>query len=74
MHTVSVTLAIKYEVSFAPHYKFLEDRRCYNSKTGSFIKKVYKSRCLGYNIEGKFYSLTRLRSLLRKPLKEDLPF
>jgi hypothetical protein len=37
-----------------------------NLKSGRLIKKVYNSGCIGFNISGKFYSLTRLRSCLEE--------
>ncbi len=47
---------------------------CVNLKTNRIIKKVYNNGCLGYNIEGKFYSLTYLRNHLQKIEKNDCPF
>ena len=74
MHSFTVTYAIKYEVGFAPEYVFNKHKECYNLKTGRRIKKVVQGRSIGYNIKGKFYSLTRLRVHLRKPQKEECPF
>ena len=74
MDYISITYAIKYELSFAPNYKWLSDNSCYNSKTGRKIKKVYNNRCVGYVINGKFMSLTLLRKCLRKPINNKTPF
>jgi hypothetical protein len=38
------------------------------------LKQVLKNACIGYNIRGKFYSLTKLRKHLVKPKQIDLPF
>ena len=62
MNTLSVTYAYTYEISFAPEYKFTDCKKCINVKTGRELKKRYVSRCIGYSIRGKFYSLTKLRS------------
>lgn len=48
------------------HYVFTTNKLCVNIRTGRVIKKVYNSGCLGYNIQGKFYSLTFLRANLTK--------
>lgn len=74
MHSFTVTYAIKYVIAFAPEYVFNKHKECYNLKTGRRIKKVMQGRSIGYNIKGKFYSLTRLRSHLQKPQKEECPF
>jgi hypothetical protein len=37
-----------------------------NLKRGKLVKKVYNSGCIGFNIKGKFYSLTRLRECLEE--------
>lgn len=74
MNYITVTYAIKYELNFAPHYKWLENNKCYNAKTGRFIKQIYNNRCIGYVINGKFKSLTHLRRHLTKPKIEILPF
>ena len=75
-------LDFDYEVDFAPEYKIKKinkpkngvNEQCFNSKTGRKIKQVYKNGMLGYSIRGKFYSLTRLRKHLVKPVKSDCPF
>ncbi len=74
MNSLSITYAYKYVLDFAPEYKFTKCGKCVNAKTGRQIKKVYNSRCLGYNIRGKFYSLTKLRKHLVIEQKIKLPF
>lgn len=66
MKYISITYAVKYYLSFAPKYKWLKDNTCYNAKTGRKIKQVVKNRCIGYIIDGKFYSLKYLRTKLIK--------
>lgn len=74
----SPTFEVEYEiiswVSFADHYVFNQHRECYNLRTGKRIKKTRQGGSIGYNIKGKFYSLTRLRPYLQKPKKESCPF
>lgn len=74
MHTFTVTYAIKYVIDFADYYAFNHHKELYNLQTGRRIKKVMQGRSIGYNIKGKFYSLTRLRKHLVKPKVEDCPF
>jgi len=74
MNTISITYTIKYVVSFAPNYVFTEHDECFNSKTGRRIKQVYNNGSIGYNICGKFYSVSKLRKYLVKPNKETTPF
>ena len=75
MITISVNYTCKYRLNFAHHYVWTNCKKCYNLKTGRFIKQVYKSGCIGYIINGKFHSLTNLRKQLEKiPKKEFLCF
>jgi hypothetical protein len=45
-----------------------------NLKTGRVIKQVTKGGSIGYIVDGKFYSLTKLREHLEKIRNENLPF
>lgn len=74
MDSISISYTCKYEVSFAPNYKFSKCGKCFNFKSGRQIKKVYNSGCIGYSIQGRFYSLTFLRSKLVKIKTNILPF
>ena len=74
MKTLSITYTYIYCISFAPNYVFTTSKLCVNLKTNRVIKKVYNSGCLGYNIEGKFYSLTYLRKFLTKVKSNICPF
>lgn len=74
MRTISITYTVKYELDFAPEYVWVDDKLCFNAKTGRRIKQVYKNGMIGYSIKGKFYSLKRLKPYLRKPKIIDCPF
>lgn len=74
MITITVHYTCKYQISFATQYKFTTCGLCYNSKSGRLIKQVLKSNCIGYIINGKFYSLTFLRAKLEKIKVSKLPF
>ena len=74
MKSISINYAVKYEIDFAPNYKYISNNICVNSKTGRTIKQVYKNRTIGYCICGKFYSSTYLRRHLIKQQKQFYPF
>ena len=63
---INVNLKIKYTIGFAQQYVFVLDGKCYNMKTGRFVKQVSNNGSLGYIIDGKFYSLKGLRTKLIK--------
>jgi len=74
MNTFSKTYTLKYELDFAPNYKWTDCKKCFNIKTGRQIKQTYVSGSIGYCINGKFNSLNSLRNHLVKIKKEDCPF
>lgn len=74
MKTITIKYAVDYIIDFADNYAFTKCKRCFNLKTGREIKQQYKNRCLGYYINRKFYSLTRLRKHLIKPIEIQTPF
>ena len=65
MNSFSATYSYKYRVDFAKEYVFA-GTRCYNLKTGRWIKKVVHGYTIGFNIKGVFYSLAYLRAHLVK--------
>ena len=65
---------VDFVIDFADNYAFTKCKRCFNTKTSREIKQQYKNRCLGYYINRKFYSLTKLRNHLVKPKIGKLPF
>jgi len=74
MNSISITYTLKYELNFAPNYKWSECGKCFNTKTGREIKQVYNNGSIGYSIYGKFKSLKYLRNNLIKIRRELLPF
>lgn len=74
MNLISVSYTLKYELDFAPNYQWTKCGKCFNIKTGRQLKQSYVSGSIGYSINGKFMSLTKLRKHLVKIKHEDLPF
>ena len=74
MNTITVTYTLKYQLYFAPEYKWTKCNRCFNTKTGREIKQTQSKGSIGYCIRGKFYSLTRLKQSLVKIKNTNCPF
>ena len=74
MNCISISYTLKYQLSFATNYRWSDDKKCFNVNTGRQIKQVYNSGCIGYSINGKFYSLKFLRTKLEKIPIESCPF
>ena len=74
MNTITVTYTLKYQLDFAPEYKWTKCNRCFNVKSGREIKQTTSKGSIGYCIKGRFYSLTRLRQSLVRIEKSDCPF
>lgn len=75
MH-IALELNCKYRIKFAPHYVFtIKPKLLVNLQSGKVINQVMKGSTIGYVIQGKFYSLTKLRESIELiPKKEILPF
>ena len=74
MITISKNYTYIWELKNYPNYKITKCNLMINSKTGRVIKKCYNSGVIGYNIEGKFKSLKKLRTELTKIKKQIIPF
>lgn len=68
---ITSTLETTYHLTGFPNYVFCKDKNLYNLKKGKKVKKVYNSGCIGFNLNGKFYSLNKLKPLLYKKTEED---
>jgi hypothetical protein len=73
---ITLDLYCKYHLDFATNYVFTTDPKLLiNIKSGKVIKQIMKGSTIGYIINSKFYSLTKLREHLEEiPKKEILPF
>ena len=63
---ITVNYIANYRLNFAHNYVFTKCGLCYNLKSGKLIKQVLKGSTIGYVINGKFKSLTYLRTTLEK--------
>ena len=73
---ITLDLYCKYRVNFATNYVFtIKPKLLVNMKSGKVINQIMKGSTIGYIINSKFYSLTKLREHLEEiPKKEILPF
>lgn len=74
MRSISIRYATVWRLKFAKEYHWTKDGLCINTKRGTILKQVYKNRSIGYNIRGKFYSLSSLRSKLERIQPQECPF
>lgn len=74
MPYILIRYTLKWQVNFAPHYQFTTCKKLVNTKTGKILKKVSQSGSIGYVIQGKFYSLSKLRNHTEKIIEINLPF
>lgn len=72
--TISNTYSLVWQISDAENYKFTKDGKCFNAKRNKELKRVIVGGSIGYCINGKFQSLTKLRSKLIKIKESDCPF
>ena len=63
---IIIRVKIKYRLDFAPNYVFVLDGKCYNRKTGRFVKQVSNNGSIGYIINGKFESNKKLTEHKKK--------
>lgn len=74
MNKISINYTYIWCLDFAENYVFTKCKKCFNLHRNKEVKKVYNNGCLGYNVKGKFYSLTKLRDHLKKVEKSIIPF
>ena len=74
MYKYSKNYVLKYQIDYAPEYKFTDSKELINTKSGRKIRKVLVGRSVGYCIRGKFTSLNTLRNSLEKIESVSCPF
>jgi hypothetical protein len=75
MNTISITYDYVWCINYAPNYVFTKCGKCFNLKRNKELKKKLKRYTQGYNIDGKFISLAKLRPFLVKiETENDCPF
>jgi len=76
MYTISISrvIEIRYVINGYEYYGFGNDKKLYNLKTGHEIKRTLNARSVGYWIGKKFYSLNKIKPLLKRPDNLISPF
>ena len=75
MNTFTIRYNTEWRLKGKEYYQFTKDGKCFNSKTGKYIKMCVVGYSKGFYIKGKFMTLKRLKSQLERiPKKEKLPF
>jgi DeoR/GlpR family transcriptional regulator of sugar metabolism len=74
MKTISINYNSVWQLKNKPNYVITKCGKLYNKKSGKFIKKVVKGYTIGFNIDSKFISINKLRSMLEKINKNNCPF
>ncbi len=72
--TISKSYDLVWQISDAENYKFSKDGKCFNVKRNKELKRVLVGGSVGYCINGKFQSLTQLRTKLIRIQETFLPF
>jgi hypothetical protein len=73
---ISLEFTCKWTIKNNENYVFTESHKMLvNLKSGKIINQIIKGGSLGYIINSKFYSLTKLKKMIVKiEQKENLPF
>ncbi|MFD0762991.1 hypothetical protein ACFQZW_12945 [Lutibacter aestuarii] len=53
----------KWKIKGFPNYAFTVDKKLFNYKTNRFSKKRVKNYSVGYTLNGKFYTLQKLKKI-----------
>jgi hypothetical protein len=52
----------KWKIRGFDYYYFTFDKKLFNSRTNRFSKKVVRGYSVGFNLNGKFYTLDKMKS------------
>jgi len=53
----------KWKIKGFDNYYFTFDKKLFNNKTNRFSKKVVRNYSIGYNLDGKFYTLNKMKKI-----------
>ena len=73
MLTISKTYKPKWQIKGMPEYQFA-DKKLFNVQRGKEINKVLNGYTLGYNLRGKFYSLSAIKNMIERIEEIECPF
>ena len=70
---ISNTYEAKWMIGEMPEYQFAK-RKLFNVKRGKEVKKVLRGYSVGYNLRGKFYTLEKIKKMIKPVEKIECPF
>jgi|688.fasta_scaffold1851605_2 hypothetical protein len=73
MISITINYSEKWQIKGMSEYKFAK-KKLFNTKTGKEIKKCLKGYTIGYNLRGKFYSMSSIKLMVERVKKTDCPF
>jgi hypothetical protein len=72
--TIIKSLKQTYHIQGYEGYSFCDNKKLYNLKTGREIKQTINGGSYGYWIKGKYFTLKKLKPLLKRPENFECPF
>lgn len=74
INTITLTFKIQWRITGHDDYAIVDHNLLVNVKRGRIVKQVMNGGSIGYCLNGKFYTLSKLRPLLVKPKVSNIPF
>lgn len=71
---MSISYSVYWRIKNNPNYAITKNSIVVNIATGKIMKRTLKGYTIGYYIQGKFKSLSKLRTMLEKIPVEEIPF
>jgi len=74
MYDIQINIIPKWKIKGFEDYFFCTEKKLYNAKRLKELKPKLKGYTVGYNLNGKFISRYKLRSLIEKYEEVYCPF
>lgn len=74
MNSISINYDLKWQIRNNEKYRWSTCKKLFNVKTGRQIKKTLNCRSIGYWIDRKFITLSKLKNELEIIPKQKTPF
>lgn len=74
MNSISINYDLKWQIRNNEKYRWSTCKKLFNVKTGRQIKKTLNCRSVGYWIDRKFITLSKLKNELEIIPKQKTPF
>lgn len=74
MERISISYTLKWQLKFAPEYKWTTCKKLFNARTGREIKKTICGGSVGYWVNRDFFTLKELSKQVELIPKQKTPF